>query len=182
MIDVKEHLGLVWWVVGRMRIPPSLREDARQAGVLGLMRARDLYDPEQGTFASFARWHVLDHVQKALYRERRGPSGTSRLDCMSDAYALIHGTADADGIVGRRIPDDAPLQDDAADTKRRFDLVSAELQKLPPTWRHVIVAQYLHEQSRAEVAADMGRSRERVRQIENQALAAVRNALKETMQ
>jgi RNA polymerase sigma factor (sigma-70 family) len=165
-----------------MRIPPSLREDARQAGVLGLMRARDLYDPDQGSFASFARWHVLDQIQKALYRERRGPSGTSKLDCMSDAYALIHGTADADGIWGRRIPDDAPLPDDAADTKRRFELVSAELRKLPAAWRHVIVAQYMHEQSRAEVATETGRSRERVRQLENKALSAVRNALKETMQ
>ena len=65
---IEEHLGLVGWVPAK-RMPSHVferleRDDLYQAGVIGLLNAKRLFDPARGlTFSTFAvakiRWSML---------------------------------------------------------------------------------------------------------------------------
>lgn len=64
--DVADHLDLVWKVIARL--PGHVRQridddDAFQAGVVGLLNAKRLYDPARGAWSTFAwskaRWNIL---------------------------------------------------------------------------------------------------------------------------
>jgi hypothetical protein len=66
--DVVEHLGLVWLAVNRL--PSYVRrdrgltdDDLFQAGVLGLLAAKRLFDPGRAKWSTFAyqkaRWSML---------------------------------------------------------------------------------------------------------------------------
>lgn len=60
---VEENLGLVRWVI--RNVPPNLRDDRYQSGVIGLARAAQLYNPEKGSFASIA----VSHIRSAIKNE-----------------------------------------------------------------------------------------------------------------
>lgn len=70
---VMSNMGIVHKVV-RTAAPGPDYPDLVQAGTIGLMHALERFDPEQGAFITFAKWHVLHEVQKAI-RKAKGLFG-----------------------------------------------------------------------------------------------------------
>jgi len=66
---VLDNTGLVWRHVNRMRLVESCREDAYQDGLLGLLRAAMLFDPDRGyTFATYADAWIRQYIAKGRAR------------------------------------------------------------------------------------------------------------------
>lgn len=63
---ITENMGIVHNVVRTAANGPDYL-DLVQQGVEGLIRALDRYDPSKGGFYTFAKWHVLHEVQRAIY-------------------------------------------------------------------------------------------------------------------
>lgn len=66
---------LVFWLVGKLRIAPSLRQDAVQEGMLALIGAVDRFDVDRGLcFSTYAYHRVRGQIINLLERsERRAP-------------------------------------------------------------------------------------------------------------
>lgn len=75
---IKEGLPLVGQVIGNLRIPPHADHAAlRSAGMTGLQRAAELYDPKSGLrFKPFAfraiRFRLRDEIRRQAPTSRRG--------------------------------------------------------------------------------------------------------------
>lgn len=77
---VEANLGLVWRIVTLTRIPDLEADDAFQDGVLGLMRAAQLFDPSKGfAFSTYADAWIRQTVTRGR-RRLRGRSYRSALD------------------------------------------------------------------------------------------------------
>lgn len=67
---ILEHVGLVRFIVGRVaaRLPESVeREDLESAGIVGLIKAADRYQPERGVkFATYASTVIRGEVMELL--------------------------------------------------------------------------------------------------------------------
>jgi RNA polymerase sigma factor (sigma-70 family) len=167
-------------------------EDLVQAGVLGMMRATQTYDPELGAWSTYAvQWirqsvartiqnescavRVPVHVQAQRYRrgERVGPrvgsldaplcpgSTTSRLDATPDLAALA---AAADST-------------DHAHYRHLTETLLADVKGLDRRDREILRLRFADDpQTLTQVAERLGISRERVRQLERNALVKLRGA------
>src|SRR4051794_12580433 len=176
------------------------REELMQAGVLGLLRALERYQPERGTpFWAYASWwvrqamqHVVaelafpvvlsDRALRALATVHRAQSARGG-DCSPRELAHAAGLAHEHVLqllAGERVPDRLPLTalaDDDALERVEERLASLQLRELPggleERERAVVRAHFgLGEPSRTleEIAGSLGVTAERVRQIETQAL------------
>lgn len=67
---VLENANLVWAVIYRHFPTFYYDEDIYQAGMLGLCRAADAYEPEKGTFATLA-WKCIYHEIVREFRARQ---------------------------------------------------------------------------------------------------------------
>jgi RNA polymerase sigma-32 factor len=82
-----------------------------------------------------------------------------------------------------RLPDEAPTPEEAVslthDLSLRLKALAAALRNLPPRERHIIRCRFLSEPapSRADLGAQLGLSKERVRQLELRALTRLRGLL-----
>lgn len=64
---ITAHLGLVRGAIGKIRRADVSREDLFQDGVLGLFKAADRFDPEEGTrFSTYAAFWVRAEIQNSL--------------------------------------------------------------------------------------------------------------------
>ncbi len=66
---VREHAPLVKKVAYRIvsRLPDSVDvEDLMSAGMIGLLEARDRYEPSRGPFAAFAEWRIKGRILDEL--------------------------------------------------------------------------------------------------------------------
>lgn len=62
---VEANTGLVGFALKRRRTPPDQWDDAFQDGLVGLMRAVQLFDPDRGyTFATYAMYWIRQGIQK----------------------------------------------------------------------------------------------------------------------
>lgn len=66
---------LVFWIAGRLRAAPSLKQDLVQEGMLALIRAADRFDPERELrFSTYAYHRIHGQMVNLLERsERRVP-------------------------------------------------------------------------------------------------------------
>ena len=193
---VRRNLGLVGMVAGRY--PPHRdRDDLFQVGSLGLMEAVGRYDAAAHPDASFAtyaiywirqeivRWirddstiRVSPHVRRLEARARDGLE-LSALDAESLRLGRVasetrHHVEDLDLVA---------LDDPAAALEYAEDLglLAAALEWLDPLEREVITRLYgLHgraPQSPTPLAADLGCTRQTVRNVQIRALGALREAM-----
>lgn len=190
-IDLTAHGGLIGREVQRYR--GSLGgciewEDLFQIGWLGLHHAARRFDPAKGfKFSTYAHWWIRAFLQRAIMNQRR----TVRVPVHVQNSARQR---------GERLPYDAlslnaPLNsDDPADTW--VDLLRAEddpsadaehgdlaellgkaVDALAPPNRRAIRGRFWGDHTLAEIGADEGVSRERIRQREARALELLEQRL-----
>jgi len=154
-----QHDGLVHAFIQRQGGGDIPYEEALQAGRIGLWRAIQGYDPERGTaFSTYAWVAIYRHIHrraKELSRE-----------------ATIGGQERA---AARAVPDPAA----ELDRKLSLDAVHDLVNQLPGHLQQVIVGRYgLGEHPSCtlkELGEEVGLSGERVRQLEQEALAWLRH-------
>lgn len=225
---IQAYARLAVSFAGRFRRYDVPYEDLIQQGNLGLMRAAEKFDPENGArFSTYASWWIRASMQDYVMRNwsmvRTGTNATQKKlffhlrrvlakhidDETRDeplsvlvARELEVPEAQVEAMMGRMSgPDlslDAPqssddegrswvetIEDEDAQTeadvaarldgeRRRAALYDA-VQQLPERERVIVAARHLSEvpTTLSDLGADMGISKERVRQLEARALARV---------
>lgn len=220
-------------VAGRFRRYGLPFDDLIQQGNLGLMRAAEKYDPDNGArFSTYAAWWIrasmqefvmrnwsvvrtatnanqkklFFHLRKTLAKLEDGEiryeslsrSVARELDVPEDQVEIMLGRmsgqdlslnmpqgADEDGREWLdTIEDDAPATEDQVldhlEQSARRDLLRRILGTLPERERAIITARHLIDEPRtlAEIGADMGISKERVRQLEERALERLTSGMR----
>ncbi len=132
------HRPFIEAVVSRFHSRRDDREDAMQAGILGLLVALDRYDPTRGIpLWGFARAHVLGHVVRALRHRLRDPR---LLD--------ISWLADSGEV---EVPDEASIS-----------AVTRFVGVLPQRLQYLVRRVFWEGASQADVARELGVSRKTV--------------------
>ena len=150
------NLRLVAYVAKRWFSPllgTSSGDDLLGVGRLALVEAADLYDPAKGRFSTFAVSHIRYRMLDEVNRCKDDPVQISQLD---------------EGGFVTRVAPEPPCRDDALDAE---PLVSALREPDRSFVRGRIEGRLL-----GEMGADVGLSKERVRQILFRATATLRRA------
>ena len=184
---VQTGLNYVSWLARDFRYSGVPREDLEAEGRLGLFEAALRFDPSHGaqflTYASFwSRRRMQTFVARQARVVRRPASRTGQArdrDDVSLDQPVSEGSALswADLLVDHKNPralDAMVCAEDAA-------LITFAARELPPQWRTIIVRRFGLDggpaMTLAAVGETIGLSRERVRQIEQKAMARLREHL-----
>jgi RNA polymerase sigma factor (sigma-70 family) len=80
---VADNTAFVWWVINRWfkHLPLGEREDAYGFGIEGMFRAAQLWEPERGTFSTYATAWIRQRIERGLsdandYRADRSGDNT----------------------------------------------------------------------------------------------------------
>ncbi|SUZ30852.1 RNA polymerase sigma factor RpoH [Roseibaca ekhonensis] len=215
-------------VAGRFRRYGFPLDDLIQQGNLGLMRAAEKYDPENGArFSTYAAWWIrasmqeyvmrnwsvvrtatnaaqkklFFHLRKTLAkmddgevrREEVSATVARALDVPEEQVQIMLGrmsghdlslntpqSGEDDGRdwMDTIVDDTAPTEDrvlDDLEGRRRRKLLYGAVERLPAREQRIVLERHLSDSPRtlAEIGADMGISKERVRQLEERALERV---------
>jgi RNA polymerase sigma factor (sigma-70 family) len=144
-------------------------EDFQQMMLTALMRASRAFDASRGAKFSTYAFGAMDyelrrHIKFETFTKRR----VNRI-----TYQFAVG-AEGEDIVTERIEDPTAPASDAVDLR---ELLESVLWKLSDQQRAIIHARFFEERILKDVAEEMGLSKERVRQIQNQALTKCRELL-----
>jgi RNA polymerase sigma factor (sigma-70 family) len=134
-------------------------EEALQAGRIGLWRALQKYDPSRGTaFSTYAWVAICRHIHQRVQELRR------EREMRPEACLPLRPAPDPEAWVERRLV-----------TEALWELVA----QLPERLRRVIIGRYgLGERGAGtlkQVGAELGLTGERVRQLQQEALAWLRH-------
>lgn len=152
------HEGLIHAVIRRERSGSLTYEEALHAGRIGLWRAILGYDPGRGTaFSTYAWVAIRRHIHRAVRQADSDPG-----------WLLVP-----------HPPRQAPDLDEIVERALVHDALFALLSQLPARLRQVITARYGMDghppRSLRQVGAQLGLSHERIRQLEQEALAWLRH-------
>ncbi len=157
------------------------REDLLQEAFFALLQAVEAFDPETGfSFTSFLKWPVKNTVNRALgIRTKR-----DREDPIFSASSLDAPIGEEDGEpLLSFLPDPEDPIEEADERLFREELredLERSLAELPDREAEVIRARYFEDQTIEQIGDRVGCSAERARQIEQEALDALR--MKEELQ
>lgn len=180
--EVRDLIVLANWpmltrIVGRLRqgLPPHIRveeDDLRSYGLMGLYKAMDRYDPEQGAFDKFAsnfvRGAVLDELrtqdwaprslrkrQKDLEKARNDQRKHLRREASDDELAEALGWTVHDISATRKQVDAAwprSLDEIRGEAERDLYSVVADMQGSPE--QHVLGVHDSHENDRSTILTE----------------------------
>jgi len=153
------HWKFVVWIAKRYRHCGIALADLVNEGVLGLMRAIELFEPERGVrFCTYAAYWIRQAVLRAIADQSRVLS----LDAAERPCADRHG----------------PSPTDAAHDSMMAEGIEAALHRLPPREAEILRLRFGlgdgHEHTLEEVSRLFRITRERVRQIQLKAMARLR--------
>jgi RNA polymerase sigma factor (sigma-70 family) len=172
--------GHVWT---KSKDNPSLsrlgRDDAVQAGMLGLIRAAEIWDETKGVkFVTYAYRAVLDRMLKAS-RQNRVVHVPDDMLCGTSAhrarYFALYLTDAARRC--RQLPDDYDRADLPLPDTHAHDDLHAALDRLDPRERECLLLLFFEGLLLREVGERWGLCKERVRQIKERALTRLRALL-----
>lgn len=197
-VDITEHLGLVHHIMHRRGFARRAgvnvdADDLAQVGMMALMRAAESFDPARGvTFATYAAFWVRHHMGRLLENESstvRTPVHVQRkrytrgeyMRCQvrslnvpaSDHRAVGHGDDRREDIDLLAYPEpESDCDDLPSDSLEELIADTPSLSE-----RHATVLR-LRAQGKTlvEIGAELGVSRERIRQIESEAIELIRRA------
>lgn len=165
-------------------LPPGMDiDEAVQVCRLAVMDAIRKYQPGKSTFGAYASIWMRARLTQAIEVEAAGvvprvmDRTTWKLKAAGRAIPLDRGPSDEpapiDALSDGAVPPDAQL---AADQRRT--LMRRAIGKLKNPRHRAVVWSRLEGRTLAEVGAELGVSRERVRQIEEEAHASLRRRMK----
>jgi len=193
-IDLREHGGLIGSIVhmNRRFIGGCIeRDDLFQAGWLGLHHAAEKFEPERGLkFSTYATWWIRNAIQRCVMNQRRtvrvpvhaqesARRSGERLPL--DALSLDAPFDSADAGSGAWV-DLIRAEGDPGDDAERNDLsqrIEVAVDALDDREQRIIKGRFWRECTLNEIGADMGVSRERVRQLESKAFSRLRARMAE---
>lgn len=114
---VTAHLDLVRGVLGRLKGGDLPRDDLFQDGVIGLMKAVEKFDPDEGVrFSTYATYWVRAEIQTSM-RSGAGPVRVPRsheATKVATWYHQVRTRLESDLAMGRRAPPADGLEREAA--------------------------------------------------------------------
>jgi RNA polymerase sigma factor (sigma-70 family) len=167
-VNPLEHLGLVAYWAKRCGARHPVKDSEQFAdGCVGLLRAIELFDDTRGVkFATFATYHIRMRIlySRNLERRRLAKAGLTSTVAMSELVQQVAATGS--------LPDEeAEVTDEHSHRKLMCELL---LTTLDPRSREVLFRRFFLGQTLKEVGKLLGLTRERIRQIEGNALKALR--------
>lgn len=168
-------------------------EDLIGEACMGVLEAAPRFDASRGfRFMTYAVWWVRRALVRAVSTQSRNvriPRSRATADRKADRpplreISLSDGWGDdPDGQVEDALAADDPPLEDVVLRREHADMVHAALDALPERQRHVLVRRFgldgAEAQTLLSIAGDLGVTKERVRQIEGQALRRVERVLSE---
>lgn len=174
---LEKNMGYVVFTARKWLQPGVLMEDLLQEGRLGIMTAHERYEEGRGAnFLSYARWHIMQRISRYVKEHRdtirvpEGKFGKVRCFALSLDAPLSDDSCDTLGDVVGAIPADEQLHEQSDVVQ----LVNRAMKKLQPVERRVLQARFIEELTLEEVGGELKLTRERIRQIQNNALAKLR--------
>lgn len=163
---LRRHEGLIHAVIRREGSGSLTYEEALQAGRIGLWRAILGYDPARGTAFSTYAWVVIRrHIRHAVSQAARD---LGRLQAPRPPCQAPDGSAESAEDLGESV-----------ERALIHEALSALLSQLPDRLRQVVTARYGLDghppRSLRQLGAQLGLSHERIRQLEQEALAWLRH-------
>jgi RNA polymerase sigma-32 factor len=159
--------------------------DIIQEGNMGLVKALTRYDPEKGVrFICYAIWWIKAYIKNYIYKSYRVHTGTLThakglisLDC-----SLSNDGEEEDKLLDHML-DEGPDQEDTYVCKERrsflLNLISAQPPILTNREIYIIKKRFFSDPPATlkDIAAKIGVTRERVRQIQARSLKRIKNVL-----
>lgn len=171
----RRHGPLVRWWARKYR--GLDHEDLVQEGFVGLLRAAELFEPERGVqFATYASYWIRQAMLRALAEQQhaiRVPACNREARERRARVVSMESVVARDLKVSDLIADDREGTSDAALRLVEADELAEVIDAMPEHMGFVLRCRMLGW-SHGEVAAAVGRSKERVRQVEKQALELLR--------
>ena len=161
-----------WW--NKLNRKTQLRypqDEAYTDAALGLIRAAELWRPEQGALVTIAWWHMRSAMQRGMRTSTiiRVPGSKEYIECGDILYEDGNEVVVGKDKRGEETID--PL--DAVDLHNKLARVMGSL---PDRWR-VCVRRKSEGATLQEIGEELGLSRERVRQILEKAHERLRESL-----
>jgi len=202
---VRRNMRLALTLAWRRRCPRGMdRDDLAQWAAIGLHVAATRYDPDhpsRAKFATYAAWwigqcltraaenegwliRVPSYVSQAIGRIDRGEPlwrssarNTRRQVALARRLRFLEPEPGAAPVI-ESLPDrDAPDGPRAVERADEIAHLRAAMDALPGRLRRVLEGRFWRRETLATIAADLGCTRERVRQLEAEALTLLRERM-----
>lgn len=186
---VEKNRGLVGYLVKRYCLanPEAARigyDDLFQEGIIGLLRAAELWEPERSQFTTCAMCWIRQALQRALVTQaglirtpEHGPHEKYRSEYFRAKQILQ--VQFADGTDSVDLPYEIPEPPLECDEIQELEAAIATLQ---PRWQKIVRYRYYEEKSLKDIGELVGLTKERVRQILEVSLQLLRQDLRRRQQ
>lgn len=172
---VEENSALVHWLIGKyakQHLSDHHYDDIAQNGMYALWRAAKKFDADRGfKFCTMATIYITHEVWRSVEDIRR--KGFSGTPCDPQVASLSYILSD-----GGSDPIELGNTFGKEDVQTRINEANEELESLlrflTPIEKYVINERFINNRTLTDITGDLGVTRERVRQIETNALGKMR--------
>lgn len=171
------HANRFYNIISAGRTPPGgvTVEDLKQCGFLAMIEAAAAYDSTRGAFTTFLTYYLKKHFNQAIGRtekQRREPlNNCTSLDVPIDE--------DGENTLLDFIPDsrdEFAVVEEKIYQEQLHNALETALNTLPKAEADTIRAEFFDGKKQSEIAAKMGVSQERARQLRNGGLRHIRTS------